>query len=335
MFSGAAMDLLLRVDCRSVFGMLLCQALAPSNGQNHFIRQFAMTVASPRLYREAIRDYNDRFPSEPFKPLPVALGATIRLRKLKASLTQVKNLSRDDVLWLLLLNQIPLDWVDHAYTYGVVYMDYHYSASDTMRDLYIKVDREHRYRLDYYGEPQSIPGWDGWFDPSALDRERFRVLYKIQASSSKEALDDPAWFTITYLHARGPQEVENNPPLSVHLTCMFYAPGKTLRACQTVLQQTPASGPASPCSVTGVNESLATQKALAASAGASSQTKSSCPLESGSLPVPDAEIEMAEASALSPSSAVNAATQSNMDWEHQQGHDSDRSRRSTGWCRSL
>ncbi|KAG6822984.1 hypothetical protein H0H92_011833, partial [Tricholoma furcatifolium] len=85
-FSGAAMDLSLRVDRRSVFGMLLCRALAPHKGRNHFIRQFAMTVASPGLYREAIRDYNDRFPSEPFEPLPLIPGATIRLRKLKASL---------------------------------------------------------------------------------------------------------------------------------------------------------------------------------------------------------------------------------------------------------
>ncbi|KAG6807468.1 hypothetical protein H0H92_007352 [Tricholoma furcatifolium] len=342
-FSGAAMDLSLRVDRRSVFGMLLCRALAPHKGRNHFIRQFAMTVTSPGLYREAIRDYNDRFPSEPFEPLPLTPGATIRLRKLKASLSQVKNLGRDDVLRLLLLNCILLDWVDHAYTYSVVYMDYHYSASDVMRDSYVEVDRERHHRLDYYGEPPSIPAWDGWFDPSALDRERFRVLYEIQASSGKEALDDPAWysynfnnrFSITYLRARGPAEVKNDPPPPVHLTRIFYASGKTPRASQPASQQTAASGSSGPCGVTGVNESLAARNALGASAGASSQTKSSRPLESGPLPVPDAEIEMAEASALSPPSAVNAASQSNMDWEHQQGHDSDGSRRSTGRRRSM
>ncbi|KAG6822902.1 hypothetical protein H0H92_012105 [Tricholoma furcatifolium] len=212
-----------------------------------------------------------------------------------------------------------------------------------MRDSYVEVDRERHHRLDYYGEPPSIPGWDGWFDPSALDRERFRVLYEIQASSGKEALDDPAWysysfndrFTITYLCAHRSQEVENDLSPSVHLTRMFYASGKTPRASQTASQQTPASGPSGPHSVTGVNENLAPQNVLGASAGASSQTKSSHLLESGSLPVPDAEIEMAEASALSPPSAVNAATQSNMDWEHQQGHNSDGSRRSTGRRRSM
>ncbi|KAG6825257.1 hypothetical protein H0H92_004275 [Tricholoma furcatifolium] len=236
-----------------------------------------MTVASSGLYREAIRDYNDWFPSEPFELLPLALGTTIRLRKLKASLSQVKNLAHDDVLRLLLLNRIPVDWVDHTYTFGMVYMDYHYSASDTMRDS----------------------------------------------------------FTITYLRARGPQEVENNPPPSVHLTRMFYTPGKTPKSSQPALQQVPASGPVSSRSVTGMNKSLATQTALGASAGASSQTRSSRPLESGPLPVSDMEIEMAEASALSPPSAVNTAIQSNMDWEHQQGHNSDGSRRSTGRRRSM
>ncbi|KAG6821781.1 hypothetical protein H0H92_000912, partial [Tricholoma furcatifolium] len=174
--------------------------------------------------------------------------------------------------------------------------------SDVMRDLYVEVDRERHHRLEHYGEPPSIPAWDGWFDPSALDRERFRVLYEIQASSGKEALDDPAWysynfndrFSITYLRARGPQEVENDPPPSVHLTRMFHASGKTPRASQTASQQPAASGPSGSRSVTGVNESIATQNTLGASAGASSQTKSSRPLEPGPLPVPDAEIEMAE-----------------------------------------
>ncbi|KAG6821789.1 hypothetical protein H0H92_000814, partial [Tricholoma furcatifolium] len=159
-------------------------------------------------------------------------------------------------------------------------MDYHYSASDVMRDSYVEVDRERHHRLDHYGEPPSIPAWDGWFDPSALDRERFRVLYEIQASSGKEALDDPAWysysfnnrFSITYLRARGPAEVENDPPPPVHLTRMFYAPGKTPRASQTASQQPAASGSSGPRGATGVNESLTARNASGASAGASSQT---------------------------------------------------------------
>ncbi|KAG6821982.1 hypothetical protein H0H92_015833 [Tricholoma furcatifolium] len=123
-----------------------------------------MTVASPGLYREAIRDYNDRFPSEPFEPLPLIPGATIRLRKLKASLSQVKNLGRDDVLRL-----------------------------------------------------------PAWYSYSFNNR-----------------------FSITYLRARGPAEVENDPPPPVHLTRMFYAPGKTPRASQTASQQPAASGSSGP-----------------------------------------------------------------------------------------
>ncbi|KAG6896359.1 hypothetical protein C0995_011509 [Termitomyces sp. Mi166 len=66
------------------------------------------------------------------------------------------------MLRILLHNQIPLDWVDHAYTYGMVYLEQQFHNPMMSMDIFCKIDDERIQRLSHYGTPPAIPQWDGW-----------------------------------------------------------------------------------------------------------------------------------------------------------------------------
>jgi hypothetical protein len=58
-------------------------------------------------------------------------------------------------------NRIPPKWVDHGYTFGLSFINHQLSISQFV-EFYTQVDNERRARLDAYGVPPAIPGWDGW-----------------------------------------------------------------------------------------------------------------------------------------------------------------------------
>ncbi|KAG6806721.1 hypothetical protein H0H92_010272, partial [Tricholoma furcatifolium] len=136
-FTGVAMDFALRVERRSAFGYALGRALCPTKARSQFMRHFAMVLARPEVYREFICEYEARFPQHPFVPQGIA-APTVSLRRLIATSSQVANLSAADILHLLFVNRIPPTWVDHAYTFGVVYLSYHFTASALTRETMLE-----------------------------------------------------------------------------------------------------------------------------------------------------------------------------------------------------
>ncbi|KAG6892257.1 hypothetical protein C0995_004606, partial [Termitomyces sp. Mi166 len=87
-----------------------------------------------------------------------------------------QNFSDDNALHVLLHNQIPLNWVDHAYTYGMVYLEQQFHNSMMSLDIFCKIDDKRHQRLLCYGTPPAISQWDEWREISEDDH--YRLLFK-------------------------------------------------------------------------------------------------------------------------------------------------------------
>ncbi|KAG6869913.1 hypothetical protein C0995_016307 [Termitomyces sp. Mi166 len=87
-----------------------------------------------------------------------------------------QNFSDDNTLHVLLHNQIPLDWVDHTYTYGMVYLEQQFHNPTMSLDIFHEIDNKHHQRLLHYGTPPAIPQWDGWRKISEDDH--YHLLFK-------------------------------------------------------------------------------------------------------------------------------------------------------------
>ncbi|KAG6881247.1 hypothetical protein C0995_002496 [Termitomyces sp. Mi166 len=71
---------------------------------------------------------------------------------------------------------LSLDWVDHAYTYGMVYLEQQFHSPTMSMDIFRKIDDKRLQRLSHYGTPPTIPQWDGWREISEDDH--YRLLFK-------------------------------------------------------------------------------------------------------------------------------------------------------------
>ncbi|KAG6886901.1 hypothetical protein C0995_003450 [Termitomyces sp. Mi166 len=74
---------------------------------------------------------------------------------------QAYNFLDDDTLCVLLHNRILLDWVDHAYTYGMVYLEQQFHSPTMSLDIFREVNNERIKRLSHYSTPPAILQWDG------------------------------------------------------------------------------------------------------------------------------------------------------------------------------
>ena len=208
--SGIAMDYAFRVGRRSVFGYVLCRLLAPTDKEAlvAFRRQFAFLVSLPRRYREAIVDYDRASPQTPFMP---QVGPTFTLRRARIDSSQARNLTLQDITNVLIDNRVPPEWVDHAYAYGVIFLNGHYSGSVIHQTLLDVVDNERLTRLRAYGVPPPIPAWDGWRHPSEGEVTHLHQVMEVEESRSarsnsernrinvpvhRQGLDAPAWLLV-------------------------------------------------------------------------------------------------------------------------------------------
>ncbi|KAG6858164.1 hypothetical protein C0995_001591 [Termitomyces sp. Mi166 len=116
-------------------------------------------MAWPRMYREAVASYNAAFLE---RPLVAQYGSHLNILQVHVPDDQAHNFSDNDALHILLHNHILLDWVDHAYTYGVVYLEQQFHNPTMSMDIFKDVDNEHIEHLSHYGTPPAIPQWDGW-----------------------------------------------------------------------------------------------------------------------------------------------------------------------------
>ncbi|KAF8870722.1 hypothetical protein BD779DRAFT_1478660 [Infundibulicybe gibba] len=110
---------------------------------------------------------------------------------------------------LLIENKIPPTWIDHAYTFGLYYIDHHLRIDSMINNIYIEADDEQLRRLAEHGLPPPIRAWDGWYIPSKEDKIRIRYIIMDETDHKHiYSLESDKWLFVgeevhpTYLRIR-------------------------------------------------------------------------------------------------------------------------------------
>ena len=188
-FIGVAFSYTLQVHYCSVFGFKLVQALCPTSpsGQASFICHFAGIIAIPGRYAEYLAESATQPPFiEPF----ISSSRTVTLTRMDLGEHRGTNLTIKEVLSTLETNHIPLTWVDHAYTYGLHYLNHHYKHSHEAEAIYQDLDNERICWLGVHGLPPAIPEWDGWYTPTTEDVGCIHMLRITEEDRDHYCLDD-------------------------------------------------------------------------------------------------------------------------------------------------
>jgi hypothetical protein len=188
-FVGLAFNYALHVNYRSVFGYLLCRALAPAStiARSVFSRHFACIVAVPRRYRDLVQEWSRTSGQQPDFPNP---GLTVTLTRMDWTNHDAHAMTVDDVANTLISNCIPISWVDHAYTFGLHFLNHQLDGSPESRDMYEAVDDLRIVNLSVWGIPPAISEWDGWRIPSVEDVERIQQIMIGEERRGIYCLDD-------------------------------------------------------------------------------------------------------------------------------------------------
>ncbi|KAG6871503.1 hypothetical protein C0995_003994 [Termitomyces sp. Mi166 len=125
------------------------------------------------MYQEVVASYNAAFLDQ----LMVAqYGSHLNIIQVHVPDEMARNFSNNNALCVLLHNRIPLDWVDYAYTYGVVYLEQQFHNPTMSLDIFCEIDDERHQRFLRYGTPPAMPQWDGWREISKDDH--YCLLFK-------------------------------------------------------------------------------------------------------------------------------------------------------------
>ncbi|KAG6883522.1 hypothetical protein C0992_008550, partial [Termitomyces sp. T32_za158] len=172
-WQGIAVDFAYRMHWQTLFGFALCRALCTNSaGKTTLICRMALVMARLGLYCEAIDAFNKVY-KEPFAP---QYGPQLTITQVHVPDNKVQNFSDDDAIHVLLYNHIPVEWVDHAYTYGVVYLEQQFHHSMMSLDIFREVDNERLKRLRLYGTPAAIPQWDRWRE--LTEEDHYCLMFK-------------------------------------------------------------------------------------------------------------------------------------------------------------
>ena len=162
-------------------------------------------MALPRRYREAIWEYNRLNPTHPFS---AQTGPTFRLHQPRIDARRVPNLGMQDIINVLLDNRIPPEWMDHAYAFGLAYLEAHHSGHPIHRALFDEIDNERLARIQAHGVPNPIVAWDGWRHPSKGDVIRLHTIMETaedrplaprnrdNVPDFRQGLEAPAWLLV-------------------------------------------------------------------------------------------------------------------------------------------
>jgi hypothetical protein len=104
------------------------------------------------------------------------------------------NLSSDDVACHIMDNHVSIEWIDHAYLYGLHYLDYHYMLN-VMAGISESINDERLERLKKYGKPVSLIDWSTWWKPDEGDWEHTHILMYLEEKKEPplRSFEHPAW----------------------------------------------------------------------------------------------------------------------------------------------
>ncbi|KAG6869551.1 hypothetical protein C0995_002292 [Termitomyces sp. Mi166 len=170
-------------------------------------------------------------------------GSHLNLMQVHMPDKMAQNFSDDDALRVLLHNQILLDWVDHAYTYSMVYLEQQFHSPTMSMDIFCEINDERIQCLSHYGTPSAIPQWNGWREISEDDH--YCLLFK--CNEERALYDSPEAKGLYYYIGMDPNQVHLWKCMAAHgllppvPTATNITPMKLL-----VVAATTASGPSAP-----------------------------------------------------------------------------------------
>ncbi|KAG6859728.1 hypothetical protein C0995_004889 [Termitomyces sp. Mi166 len=216
-WQGIAFDFAYRMHWRTLFGFALCWALcATSAAKPAVVRQLVLVMAQPRMYWEVVASYNAAFLDQP-------MVAQYRSH--------------------LNLMQIPLDWVDHAYTYSVVYLEQQFHSPTMSMDIFHKINDERLQCLLHYGTPPAIPQWDEWREISEDDH--YRLLFK--RNEERALPDSPEAKGLYYYIGMNPNQVHLWKRMAAHSPLPPVPTATNIASVESsVVAATTALGPSAP-----------------------------------------------------------------------------------------
>ena len=193
---GMAMDHSHRVHRRSVMGLLLAKAMIPDRDRYKatFQRLLVALVTDIGRYQAYVSNWQEKHPDDKF-PTHATVGNTKSMVPMKGI---GPNTTVDEVARHLVDNRVPVAWVDHAYTYGLHYLDQAYREGDAHLEFLAATDQQRHRSLKEHGdtEPPAIPEWDGWWNPSPEDRERIRVSLVAELKKGQDSHSDERWMCV-------------------------------------------------------------------------------------------------------------------------------------------
>ncbi|KAG6882464.1 hypothetical protein C0995_014577, partial [Termitomyces sp. Mi166 len=158
-WQGIAFDFAFCMHWQTLFGFALCQALCTNSAaKSSVVRRLVLVMVWPRMYHEAVASYNAAFLE---RLLVAQYGSHLNILQVHVPNDQAHNFSDNNALCVLLHNCILLDWIDHAYTYGMVYLEQQFHNPTMSMDIFKDVDNKRIEHLSCYGTPSAILQWDG------------------------------------------------------------------------------------------------------------------------------------------------------------------------------
>jgi len=113
--------------------------------------------------------------------------------QISASQTLSPNFGQEDIVNCLFANRIPVEWITHAYPYGVQYLRQHLALNDQYHDQYWAME-DTRRNLQH--EPGAYPPFDGWYHPSPSDLTRLCYLMNREEQQNRFSRHSRWWVRI-------------------------------------------------------------------------------------------------------------------------------------------
>ncbi|KAG6899708.1 hypothetical protein C0995_005144 [Termitomyces sp. Mi166 len=139
-------------------------------------------------------------------------GSHLNIMQVHVPDKMAQNFSDDNALHVLLHNWIPLDWVDHTYMYGMVYLEQRFHSPTMSMDIFHKINNERIQRLLLYGTSPATPQWDGWREISEDDH--YRLLFK--HDKERALLDSPKAKGLYYYISMDPNRLHLWKRMAAH-----------------------------------------------------------------------------------------------------------------------
>ncbi|KAG6878559.1 hypothetical protein C0992_007890 [Termitomyces sp. T32_za158] len=240
-WQGITVDFAYHMHWQTLFGFALCRALCTnSTDKTTLVRRFALVMAQPGLYREAVATYAAANPTRPFM---AQYGADIEICQVHVPDDQVRNFSDDDAICILIHNCIPLDWVDHAYMYSVVYLEQQFHQPTMSLDIFQDVNDKRLQHLSIYGTLPAIPNWDRWQEIS--EEDRYCLLFN--RTEEMAAQIDTEGIGLYYYVGMDPNVGQLWKQISAHSTMPVIGPAINVALTDSIMvDATAAGGPLTP-----------------------------------------------------------------------------------------